>query len=197
VRTWLRCLVGSLAVVLAAGTATAAATPSEGQVASAIHVTGRLISVRYDHADEARAAAGEGQHMRGLLQVQDIAWSDPRLPSQMLTRINIDGYFLEDSEGVLPFTGTHRLDGRTGSWSGTQHGVLYADGCDWQDVLVGEGAYHGLFAVLVGRMVVDATGVGRTEWEGYIFEGEPPPLPETLPVGSLDRRPHVMGKPAA
>jgi hypothetical protein len=157
-------------------------------VASVTHVTGRLISTRYDDAGTIVATATGSQQRRGLVQVQRVAWSDPRLPSHMRTVLNIDGYMLESREGVLPFRGSLRLEGLTGWWSGTQRGVLHADGCFWQDLLIGEGAYRGLFAVLDGRMEFDAGGAGVTVWEGYIFEGTEPPKPDPLPYEGVDKR---------
>jgi len=184
-RLW---IVGAIGIGLLGIAPAATEAQTEPTISSATHVTGRLVTMRYDDADETGGTADSFGHMRSLVQIQRVAWSDPRLPSQKRTVINIDGYMLESREGVLPFTGSHRLEGPTGSWSGTQQGVLHANGSFWQDVLVGEGAYRGLYAVLDGRMEFSGDGTGVTVWEGYIFEGGMPPMPDPVPAGSLDRQ---------
>jgi hypothetical protein len=65
------------------------------------------------------------------------------------------------------------MDGAEGSWVGTGVGLSRPDGSSLgQDVLVGEGAYEGLSAVLNC-----GTDIGC---DGYIFEGETLPMPEAL-----------------
>ena len=79
-------------------------------------------------------------------------------------------------EGYVPtWNATHRLDGPEGAWSGTERGLFLPDGERvGLLVLTGEGANEGLSAVLVTSM----GSSWRDMFEGYIYEGGLPPMPE-------------------
>jgi hypothetical protein len=108
----------------------------------------------------------------------EMDWSDPRLPSRMLARLNPEGAqgIHPDGSGVtVRIAFAVRLEGSEGSWSGTGHELAWTlvpeSGEGSQDawtqllVLVGEGEYEGLSATLTG------TGDRVTPaFEGFIFE---------------------------
>lgn len=108
----------------------------------------------------------------------EMDWSDPRLPSRMLVRCNVEGAqgVHPDGSGVtVRIAWAVRLEGPEGSWSGTGHELAWTlvpeSGGTPQDawtqllVLVGEGEHEGLSATLTG------TGDRATPaFEGFIFE---------------------------
>lgn len=69
-----------------------------------------------------------------------------------------------------------RLDAPNGAWVGSAHGVAGTDGNLMLYELTGEGAYEGLSAFF---------GQDNSQWpvvrfDGRVFEGEIPPMPEPL-----------------
>ncbi len=108
----------------------------------------------------------------------EMDWSDPRLPSRMLVRFNVEGVqgIHPDGSGVtVRIAWAVRLEGPEGSWSGTGHELAWTlvpesgegsrDAWTQLLVLVGEGEYEGLSATLAG------TGDRVTPaFEGFIFE---------------------------
>ena len=145
-----------------------------------VRVTGRLIEQEI-HGDEVDVRIeGDIRHGRGLRERQVIEWSDPRLPAIKSTVLNYVEYGLEHAH-VAVFTGAHLLEDDNGSWIGTTTGVAYADGSiDGQDILVGRGAYEGLYAVIHGRAESAPAQGGVTMWRGMIVAGSPPPTPPPL-----------------
>jgi hypothetical protein len=145
--------------------------PAEEAPVTATHVTGTPI----DHASDDSAVENwtdeRGvEHYHGFRASSTDEWSDPRLPSETAMVENYDIYQTDDGSQVVGLSAV-RLDGPGGSWTGTATS-LYSlpDGTGTGlMVLTGEGAYEGLFAVLEG----DPTG-----WDGYICEGEMPPMPD-------------------
>jgi hypothetical protein len=105
---------------------------------------------------------------------REVEWSDPRLPSTMVTVMNMDEH-LADTDYALTWARVHRLDGPDGSWLATERGIMDRAGGDGLLVWTGEGAYAGLSAVLVGK---ETDMPGGTVYAGYIFEGDLPPFPE-------------------
>jgi hypothetical protein len=149
-RTLRLSLVGVVTLALLGGLGGAAMAQEEEQTAT--HVTGRVVS-------------GE--------------WSDPRLPPMMTGRMNLDAHWRE-TDAILPWASTHRLDGPDGAWTVTERGFMEADGAFALLVLTGEGAYEGLSAMLVEVVLEAYTGDDETILEGYIFEGGLPPLPDPI-----------------
>ena len=122
--------------------------------------------------------------MRGNVFEHDIEWSDPRLPSLMRLRENVNTHFIGDDRVAWFWVGAVRLEGDHGAWTGAEYGLGEESrvGFTLQPrmmLLSGEGAYEGLSAMLQRQHEV-ITSASRPVFEGYIFEGELPPMPEPL-----------------
>lgn len=125
----------------------------------------------------------------GLYREKEMEWSDPRLPSRMLYDFIIDDHLASHPDGPAmagQMTRSYRLDGPEGAWTGTGRvlgwGVLPTSADEHEETwiemvtLSGEGAYEGLSATLV-RIIYE----GDTRpYEGFIFEGGPPPIPDPI-----------------
>ena len=108
----------------------------------------------------------------GMRVERQIEWSDPRLPSTMTTVMNFDSY-----PNAMTWAQTHRLDGPDGAWTATERGFMdFSAGSSGLMVWTGEGAYEGLSALLVGVV----TDTGETLYEGFLFEGGLPPMPDPV-----------------
>lgn len=122
--------------------------------------------------------------MSDAIYEHDILWSDPRLPSLMRLHENLNAYSLADDRAAYSWVGYIRLEGETGTWTGAEYGM----GEDSDDGLVlrprmmlltGEGDYAGLSAMLQRQAQVVGTGSSPV-YEGYIYEGDLPSMPEPL-----------------
>jgi hypothetical protein len=175
-RTLRAVLVGMVIIALLGGLSGAVLAQDEEQTAT--HVTGRVISGEWGGATS-ETAEGSIQHMLDMQAVRQVEWSVPRLPPTMTGRMNLDAHWRE-TDAILPWASTHRLDGPDGAWTVTERGFMEADGAFALLVLTGEGAYEGLSAMLVEVVSEEITGDSPTIWEGYIFEGGLPPLPDPV-----------------
>ena len=73
--------------------------------------------------------------------------------------------------GPTVFAATFSIVNDEGAWRGIP--TRYIQGTGSNQILVGEGAYDGLTAI------ASVTGIGRGwAWDGWIIEGDAPPLPE-------------------
>ena len=116
---------------------------------------------------------------RGVQFERTIEWSDPRLPSLLLSNVNTNWHAVGEDD-VGQFAQTHRLVGEDGDWVGTEYGFVGPESSLGLQVYTGEGAYEGLSAMLAGTDVVDADGNKNTIWNGYIFASELPPMPDPV-----------------
>lgn len=126
----------------------------------------------------------------GTPQVADEAWvfrsieaSDPRLEGNMVVNATYDKY-----DGVSLTTHVLRIENDAGAWQeGPYYRMTWADrdtpgdeevqaGEARQGLLVGEGEYEGLVALVVSTEQL--TGGGSTLLEGYIVDGDLPPVPD-------------------
>ena len=169
-------LVGTVMGALLCGLGVAVVAQDEEQTAT--HVTGRVVSGEWSDAASA-TSEGRIQHMHGMEAVRQVEWSDPRLPPTMTGRMNLDAHWRE-SDAIMPWASTHRLDGADGAWTVTERGFMETDGSFALLVLTGEGAYEGLSAMLVEVVLEAYEGDDETIWEGYIFEGGLPPMPDPI-----------------
>ena len=172
-RTLRPLVTGAAVLAMLAGLGTAAVAQEEDSPL-VTHVTGTVIDTFYDDSTAEATFAPEDVHfVNGATYVETNEWDDPRLPADKKMVLNFITY--PDAGGRFMVTRTSiRLDGPDGSWVGTGVGVVDPDGSSHgQDVLVGEGAYEGLTAVL-------NCGT-ESGCEGYIFEGEMPPEPDPVP----------------
>ncbi len=110
-------------------------------------------------------------YSRGTVGEWTVEWSDPRLPPKMWHRIDFEGYGGDEPDGgVTPYATSVLLQGDDGSWAGTGRGVGYDDGFV-QTVLVGEGAYEGLYAILDRTDSILPDGSAHRDFVGFIFGG--------------------------
>jgi hypothetical protein len=177
-RTLRLSLVGTVTLALLGGLSGAVIAQSGEASELVTHVTGVVTNSWNDSTEEEWWLDPETVgHARGFKQHQNVDWSDPRLPRRKDTRLNFDMYH-EGEFREVPVRGTHLLTGPYGYWTGTGSGFCDTDGeCVAIDMLTGHEAYEGLNAALFAQ-TDGATGV--TVWDGYIFEGEPLPMPEPL-----------------
>ena len=178
-----------LLLVLAVGAPLAAQEPST----TATYVTGTIVE---SFGTPPEPVMGTDADRLVMLSEREIAWSDPRLPSRMVSRTFLDTY-----RGVHPGgelwpsvnTSSHRLEGPDGAWMGIGHGFDVNPG--WMPseptelmgvrtiTLTGEGDYAGLSAILALYLDALDYGQGRAAFEGFIYEGESPPIPEPIEPG--------------
>ncbi len=166
--------VATVTLVLLAGLTAAAVAQEADEHALVTHVTGTIIGTSYDDSmANVTYAPGDGHHVEGAQYTETNVWGDPRLPADKRMILNFTTY--PDGDGQFMVTHTSiRLDGPDGAWAGTGVGLAYPDGTsEGQDVLVGEGAYEGLTAVLYC-----GTDMGCS---GSIFEGQMPDQPGPVP----------------
>jgi hypothetical protein len=108
---------------------------------------------------------------RGTVWAPTITASDPRLEGRVTQRNDQDQYPGPDGpESFVLGTSTMRIENDEGAWQGSNVYFLVAEeGGAISVVLVGEGAYEGLYAVL-----------DLTDWSairGVVFPAPPPPAP--------------------
>jgi hypothetical protein len=174
--------VAIITVALLAGSAVGVAGQSEGEAPTFTFVTGKVMKDSSPQDDrEETWMDGSVVHVLGWRVERSIDWSDPRLPSEMVSRMNVDTYLAED-DIVQTFAETYRLEGSEGVWTGTGRALAMEHGheADWLMVLTGEGAYEGMHALLRGEPGHDANGPWDERYEGWIIEGEVPPLPDPI-----------------
>jgi hypothetical protein len=164
-------LVGLVVLGLFTAASMTVTAQEDGQEAStATYVSGVAVPDPESGSYVSEAASG------GYSEVE-MDWSDPRLPSRMLVRLNA-----EEAQGIHPdgsgvtvrIAGAVRLKGPEGSWSGTLHSLSWtlvpeSGGASQESrtellLLEGDGDYEGLSATLAG------TGDGVVPaFEGFIF----------------------------
>ena len=146
----------------------------------ATHVTGVAVPT----------PEGDSYLMEGDSYAGEMDWSDPRLPSHFVYRVNaeaVPGIEPDGSGGAVRIAWQVRLEGLEGSWSGTGHSLAWMSalsdpGVQSDDartevsllLLDGEGAYEGLSAWLTGPRDGDAA-----DYEGFIFE-DPLTMPDPI-----------------
>lgn len=159
-------------VVLLGGLAGAVLAQSEDTSAPEIStVTGNRLTLELD-GSTAVHPDGDPDQYHGLVAIETLTWSDPRLPSDMRSVLNLT------ADRVM--TGAVRLDGPEGSWNGTWEAFAHEDGTgEGMLRLTGADAYDGLIAFLHGY-TDDASCVECMRYDGIIFEGQMPPMPEPV-----------------
>ena len=150
---------------------------------TATHVTGEAISDRTISQGVWTELAGSDQSRDAVFE-HDVEWSDPRLPSLMRINENLNIYYPAEDGGAWSWVGSIRLEGDQGAWTGMEYGL----GTDSNEgivvqprmmLLTGEGAYEGLSAMIQHQYEV-VTTASRPVFEGYILEGELPPMPDPV-----------------
>lgn len=174
-------------------TTVAPTVAADDPAATATYVTG-TIAETFGPPPELLDDSGAARLV--MVTESEIDWSDPRLPSRMVSRTYLDSY-----EGVHPdgalwpsiSASSHRLEGPDGTWTGVGHGFdvnrewLPSDPAELMGAgmitLTGEGTYEDLSAVLLLHLDALDYGRGQASFEGFIYEGEPPPMPEPIEAG--------------
>ena len=173
-RTLRLSLAWAAIVMLIGGLATVGLAEDQTAGGPVSHVSGTIVDTSYDDSmAKATTAPGDVHLVEGASYVETNTWNDPRLPIEKRLVLNFTTY--PDAGGRMMVTRTSiRLDGPDGAWVGTGVGLSYPDGhSEGQDVLIGEGAYEGLIAVLHCGTEKGCTGV--------IVEGAMPTQPDPVP----------------
>jgi hypothetical protein len=152
---------------------------------TATHVTGSMVSSSGDSSELEFTEDGGVMHGGGLRATSEFEWSDPRLPSEGEFAMNFVAH--PDVGGAYHYM--WMLEDPEGYWTGPESGFCdAADRCHGTAILTGHGTYDGLFAVLVsgpqldasGDVLRDSAGNIRPVFDGAIFFGDAPPMPEPL-----------------
>ena len=151
--------------------------------ATATIVTGSVVSSSTDSSELQLTEDGGVMHVSGLKATSEFEWSDPRLPSQ--------GEVTTNHIGAVDVGGAYHylwmLEGPEGYWTGPETGFCdAADRCRGTAFLTGHGIHEGLFAVLAtetpldqsGDVLRDPAGNVTPVFDGAIFQGDAPPMPE-------------------
>jgi hypothetical protein len=106
--------------------------------------------------------------------------SDPRLDGSLTWCTDEHDYGAVRDESTVVWTDTYRIVNDEGAWQGSTSGAMWDDPVSGERmepggdpiILVGEGAYEGLYAAITGPF---------SDTHGVIFEGAPPadPVPPT------------------
>jgi hypothetical protein len=183
-RTLRLSLVGTVILVLVGGTSVVVGQ-SEDEGSRVTQFSGTIIEERFHAEGETHIGTPPGAtqgsadgvtRSTGNTLEWTVEWTDPRLPSTMWHRIDYDLY---DPDSALPYATSVLLLGEEGSWSGTGYGVGYDEGFV-QVLLIGEGAYEGLYAILDRKDATLPDDTAQRTFDGFIFEGEPIPIPDPV-----------------
>ena len=140
-------------------------------------VTGTRTGMTTDTSEEEWWVEDAIGHARVYKVSEAVEWNDPRLGDGALWSLNFDMYEIGESK-QMPVTGTGWVQGPDGHWTGTSSGFCDPVGdCRSMIVLTGRDGYDGLFATILGAGNDDK---GEFAYEGLIYEGEMPPLPDQV-----------------
>lgn len=147
------------------GSAVGVAGQMNDELILAVFVTGTVVDGAADETD--------GR----VVYTQEVEWSDPRPPPTL--RANATWYVSGESihDGVMTVGMSILLDGSEGVWRGIGRGIETDDDRYSYYILIGEGAYESLHALLQGTPGIDANGPWGEEDQGWLSEGALPPLP--------------------
>jgi hypothetical protein len=158
-------LLGSVVVVTA--------QDAETDVAAPVEFTSEYSFSHQPDPGDPEALEGGGTRFLGRAwQFRLVETSDPRFDGALTFTTTVDEY----PGGVEVSSEAARIDGDGGVWQEVP--VFYLDfarttGDTVDRILIGEGAYEGLFAA-----VTDTWTSNGFEFHGFIIEGGPPPIAE-------------------
>ena len=180
-RTLRLSLVGTVLLVLLVGLGGAVLAQDESASDPGYTLVTGTTTAEQWHADAEQSWEEDGVlYSRGTVGEWTVEWSDPRLPSKMWHRIDYEGYGENQPDGgVTPYATSVLLMDDQGSWVGTGRGVGYGEGFV-QTVLVGEGAYEDLYAIIDRHDRVLPNEHPMRQFVGFIFEGELTPMPDPV-----------------
>jgi hypothetical protein len=157
----------------------------EDRPVTATHVVGTVTTGRMESSagwsdlDEGIIAG------RGAVYEHNVEWSDPRLPATMRFGENVNNYNVGGGAGVIAFVSNVRFEDPMGAWTGSEYGFAEESEAGFLPqprvmMLRGDGAYEGLTAMLQRRYEPDDATFSHPVFEGYIFDGELPPMPDPV-----------------
>jgi hypothetical protein len=183
-RTLRLSLVGPVILALLGGLGGAVlAQADDDRPVTATYVTGQQTDAREVDGGGYARVGGIGQY-HGAVYEDTLEWSDPRLSSSMWIAENLDMHDLGDGSEAWTWVGSIRLKDEEGAWTGREYGMgeFMDDGLVLRPrvmMLSGDGAYEGLTAVFQRSWDPDDPTYHVTV-EGYIHEGELPPMPDPV-----------------
>lgn len=148
---------------------------------------GPPVSADRAGTEETLEVGGDGMvvtQSRGGAWKQALAMSDPRLDGTVYHTYETDEYTLPGGDdGPSVGAMTHRIENDGGAWESRVIFASYREGAaigrddslDPPSVLIGEGAYHGLIAVM--EVTAELEYPCGFEVRGMIFAGAPVPEP--------------------
>ena len=178
-RTLRLSLVGTVILGLLGGLGGVVLAQGDTDPAKVTPFTGIALSSMPDSSDEEWWVEDGVGHSRTLRVREAVEWSDPRLPSEKQNVVNFDMFEIGEFRQTA-MTGTTLLEGPDGYWAGEF--TVYCDtvgDCYGTNILTGHGAYEGLFAIFRSTPS-DPGGRGQGFFDGLIFEGEMPPMPDPI-----------------
>ena len=183
-RTLRLSLTGVLALALHGGLGGTVVAQDGTESGPVTHFTGAVVSLTTDDTDEEWWVEDGVGHARTYRLTEMVDWSDPRLPSEKQNVLNFDMYDIGEFRD-LPMTGTILLEGPDGYWTGEFTTYCDASGdCFGMNSVTGHGAYDGLFAIFRASPGGDTTVESASVFEGLIFEGEMPPMPDPIELSA-------------
>jgi hypothetical protein len=184
-RTLRLSLAGTVILALLGGLGGVATAQVDAEHGPATPFTGAVQSTTVDTSEEVWSVEGDIGHARIFKTHEIVEWSDPRLPTDKLNVLNFDMYDIGEFRQT-PISGTMLLEDQDGYWTGTFTSFCDADGeCHGMNVLTGHGDHEGLFAVFRASPPRDPeTEEHLVLYEGLIFEGEMPPMPDAIEPAS-------------
>jgi len=137
-------------------------------------VTARIPGGGPDIGKTTRTEVGGRVERRGTIYDLTITASDPRLQGDLTMSVDQDEYpGAQGPESFVFGAATLRIETADGAWQGSGTSFAVADAQSCSMVLVGEGAYSGLYAALD---VLDAV-TGNGDIDGVVFPAPPPSAP--------------------
>ena len=165
-------LVGTVTLLLVGAMPLGATAQEDESMLAGTSVTGKIVSEEnWSNPESATSEAGMDEAL-GMRVERQIEWSDPRLPSEFRSVVN-----LHANEIGMATSASELYEG--GDWTGRFTGVCdNEDNCWGLSVLTGHGDHAGLSAVIVTMAPEDPTS--SAAYKGFIFEGEMPPMPDPV-----------------
>ena len=181
-RTLRMSLAGTVILALLGGLSGVALAQNDEDAGPVTHFTGTQLDAVDDVTDEEWwVEDNDLLRSRGTRVTETIEWSDPRLPSELQGVMNFVQYPHTEVPRGTAVSGTTLLEGPEGYWTGEFTLFCDADSeCNGMNTLTGHGAYEGLFAVMRAFDDIEGPEWGDWVYEGLIFEGEMPPMPDPI-----------------
>jgi len=178
-RTLRMSLAGTMTLLLLGGVTGVAAAQSESDSSRVTQFTGTITEENWNFESAVDWEEDGVYYSRGAIAEWTVEWTDPRLPSQMWHSLDFEEYLPSTPDGAVPYATSVLLRGEDGSWLGTGRGIGYDEGFV-QVVLVGEGAYEGLYAILDRKDATLPDDTVQRTFDGFIVDGELTPMPDPI-----------------